>query len=138
MHKIAGNSMLVCQRTWKINFWRVRENFSMLQAVLKKNSWNCCETKLKILRMREYDFFLWQGKSLTVQHGSAKSKRNLRFFIQNENFHKSNYDLFRPTLGVTALFSNDTMRFYYIENAFLIISLNSLVKNSFFLHIKSL
>ena len=71
--------------------------------------------------MREYDFFLLQGKSLAVQQGSTKSKRNLRFFIQNENFHKSNYDLFRPTLGVTALFSNDTMRFYYIENAFLIL-----------------
>ena len=60
--------------------------------------------------------FFSQGKSLTVQHGSAKSKRKLRFFTQNENFCKSNYDLYRPTLGVTALFSNDALKFCYIEN----------------------
>ena len=93
----------------------------------KKNSRNCSETKLKILRKREFDsfFFIWQRKSLMVQHGSAMSKRKLRVFFQNENFCKSNYDLFRPTLGVTALFSNDTMKFYYIENVFF----NSFLKN---------
>ena len=72
---------------------------------------------MKIFRFENLNFFQ-QGKSFMVLHGSAKSKRNLNFFFQEENFHKCNYDLFRPTLGATALFSNDTMIFYYVKNDF--------------------